>query len=78
MTKAAQELLADALRLDTTERAKLAAELLASLDGEPEEGVEAAWAEEVERRMDDIESGAVKLVPWEDVKRRVEKEILKR
>lgn len=78
MTKAAQELLADALRLDTTERAKLAAELLASLDGEPEEDVEAAWAEEVERRMDEIESGAVKLVPWEDVKRRVEKEILQR
>lgn len=78
MTKAAQELLADALRLDTTDRAKLAAELLASLDGEPEEDVEAAWAEEVERRMDEIESGAVKLVPWEDVKRRVEKEILKR
>jgi putative addiction module component (TIGR02574 family) len=78
VTKAAQELLADALRLDTTERAKLAAELLASLDGEPEEDVEAAWAEEVERRMDEIESGAVKLVPWEDVKRRVEKEILQR
>ena len=78
MTKAAQELLADALRLDTTDRAKLAAELLASLDGEPEEDVEAAWAEEVERRIDEIESGAVKLVPWEDVKRRVEKEILKR
>jgi putative addiction module component (TIGR02574 family) len=78
VTKAAQELLADALRLDTTDRAKLAAELLASLDGEPEEDVEAAWAEEVERRMDEIESGAVKLVPWEDVKRRVEKEILKR
>jgi len=78
VTKAAQELLADALRLDTTDRAKLAAELLASLDGEPEEDVEAAWAEEVERRIDEIESGAVKLVPWEDVKRRVEKEILKR
>ena len=76
--KAAQELLANALRLDVVERAKLAAELLASLDGEPDEDVEAAWAEEVERRIDQIEAGGVKLVPWKDIKRRVEKDILKR
>lgn len=78
MTKAAQDLLAEALRLDVSERARIAAQLLESLDGEPEEGVEEAWAEEVERRMALIEAGTAKLEPWEDVKRRIENEILKR
>jgi putative addiction module component (TIGR02574 family) len=78
MTKAAEKILADALTLDTRERADVAAKLIASLDGEPDEDVEAAWAAEVERRIDDIEAGRVKLVPWEDVERRVEREILKR
>jgi putative addiction module component (TIGR02574 family) len=78
VTKAAEKILADALTLDTRERADVAAKLIASLDGEPDEDVEAAWAAEVARRIDDIEAGRVKLVPWEDVERRVEREILKR
>ena len=68
MTKAAHDLLADALRLDVSERARIAAELLASLDGEPEDGVEEAWAEEVERRMAGVEDGTARLETWEDVK----------
>lgn len=78
MTKAAEEVLSKALRLDVSERAELAAELLASLDGEPDEDVEAAWAAEIERRMARIKAGTAKLVPWEDVKNRIEAEILKR
>ena len=42
--------------------------LIASLDEEPaEEGVEAAWDEEVKRRMEDIRSGRVKTIPGEQV-----------
>lgn len=78
MTKAAEKVLEAALTLDTRERADLAAKLLASLDGEPEENVEAAWAAEVARRIEEIEAGRVELVPWEDVERRIEREILKR
>lgn len=78
MTKAAEEVLSKALQLDVSERAELAAELLASLDGEPNEDVEAAWAAEIERRMARIKAGTAKLVPWKDVKNRIEKEILKR
>ena len=78
MTRAAEKLLAEALTLDTRERADLAAKLLASLDGEPDDEVEAAWAAEVERRIQDIEAGRAELLPWEDVERRIEKEILKR
>ena len=78
VTKAAKDLLEDALRLDVAERAKLAERLLASLDGEADEDVEAAWAAEAERRMNEIQAGTAKLVHWEDVKRRVEKKLLKR
>lgn len=78
MTKAAEAVLADALRLTPEARAELAAELLASLDGPADSDAEAAWAAEIERRVDAIESGAVALEPWEDVKRRIEKNILGR
>ncbi len=78
MTKVAQAVLADALRLDLDARAEVAAELLASLDGPPDPDAEAAWAVEIERRVAAIEAGTVELEPWEDVKRRIEKEILGR
>jgi putative addiction module component (TIGR02574 family) len=78
MTKAAEAVLADALRLDTDARAELAAELLASLDGPADPGSEAAWAVEIERRVAAIEGGTAKLESWENVKQRIEKEILGR
>lgn len=52
-----EQLREQALQLPIHERAALAAELLASLDGEPEPDVEAAWAEEVERRARRLLSG---------------------
>ena len=78
MTKSAQAVLAEASRLDVAARAELAAELLASLDGPEDPDAEAAWAAEIERRVAAIESGAAMLEPWEDVKRRVETDILGR
>ena len=61
----------EALRLPEAERARLAAELLASLGGDAEDGVEAAWAGEVERRKAQVERGEARLVPWEQVKAEV-------
>jgi putative addiction module component (TIGR02574 family) len=78
MTKAAQAVLADALRLDADARAELAAELLASLDGPADADAEAAWDAEIERRINAIEAGEIRLEPWESVKRRIEKDILGR
>lgn len=78
MTKAAEALLADALRLTPEVRAELAAELLASLDGPADPDADAAWSAEIERRVDAIEAGTVALEPWEDVKRRIEKDLLGR
>ena len=78
MTKPAEVVLADALRLGEDERAELAAEILASLDGPADPDAELAWADEIRRRIASIESGAATLEPWDVVKRRIEKEILGR
>lgn len=52
---------AQALRLTSGERAAFAQVLLASLDEDAE--IEDAWASEVERRIADVESGAVQVIP---------------
>jgi len=38
---------------------------------ERDEEVEAAWDEEVERRVRQIDSGEVKTIPWEEVRAKV-------
>jgi putative addiction module component (TIGR02574 family) len=78
MTKAAEVVLADALRLDVNARAELVAELLASLDGPDDPDTEDAWKDEIERRVAAIDAGTVRLEPWEAVKRRIAKDILGR
>ena len=57
MSNAARHLLEEALRLPLQERAELAAELLASVDGEPDADVDAAWAAEIERRARRVIAG---------------------
>ncbi len=78
MTKATKAVLADALRLREDERAELAAELLASLDGPTDPDAEAAWETEIRRRVDAIDAGAMEFEPWDALKQRIEKEILGR
>ena len=33
-----------------------------------DQDIQAAWSEEVERRLADIDSGTVGLIPWEEVR----------
>jgi putative addiction module component (TIGR02574 family) len=66
-----QQVLRDALSLPPKARADIAGTLLQSLDVDDEPDVEAAWAIEIERRLRDVESGRVKLIPWEQVRRRL-------
>ena len=81
MSARSQELLQEALTLSVKERADVAAQLLASLDDaavdEPAE-VEAAWAEEIERRARRVLSGESAGIPWEAVRRRGEAELRRR
>ena len=57
MTEAAEELKVKALELSDKDRAELAHLLLVSLDEDVEEGVEAAWDAELDRRVREIDSG---------------------
>ncbi len=59
----------EALKLTLGERAALAQRLLASLDEDSE--IEDAWAAEIERRIADVESGAVKVIPIAEALARV-------
>ena len=68
MTSQVSEILQKALALSVQERGVLIDRLVESLDDEPaEEGVEAAWADEIKRRVDDLRSGRVKTIPGEQV-----------
>ena len=78
MAKTATDVLADALRLEPDARAEVAAELLASLDGPADPDAEAAWDAEIERRIEAIEAGTIRLESWAEVKRRIERDMLGR
>ena len=68
MSERARKLLHDAMDLPLSERAELAADLLASLDGEPEQDVEAAWTSEIERRAREALADPDDDVAWETVR----------
>ncbi len=71
MSRMSEELYRAALDLDEGERAALAARLIESLDTEREEGVEAAWLAEIERRMEELDSGKVQAIPWDELRARL-------
>ena len=66
----AKEILEAALALAPAERARLAKEIIASLDGAAVE-VEPDLARELERRIREVDSGAVEAIPWSEVKARI-------
>jgi putative addiction module component (TIGR02574 family) len=77
MGRAVSDLLTEALELPLDDRAKMAAELLESLDAtEPE--VETAWAAEIERRVAAARAGELESTDWRTVLARVEKDVLGR
>jgi putative addiction module component (TIGR02574 family) len=78
VTKATTKLLEDALKLDASERAELASELLASLDGEADEDAEAAWAVEIEERAARARSGEDPGKPWPEVREHLERDLKRR
>jgi putative addiction module component (TIGR02574 family) len=71
MATSVVSLFKEASDLDEADRATLAGLLLESLDQPPIPGVEAAWAEEIERRVKQLESGEVQPVSWEEVQARL-------
>jgi putative addiction module component (TIGR02574 family) len=70
MMEEAQKLLKEALALPDKKRADQAGDLIESLDDTVDENAEAAWQEEIVRRLEEVRSGKVKTTPWNDVRQK--------
>ena len=77
MTREASRLLEEALELSVDDRAKIAAELLASLDDEQED-VREAWAAEINRRLADADADPDNDEDWRTALDDIRREVLSR
>ena len=66
-----KQLLTAALQLPPEERAALAGELIQSLDEQIDADAEAAWSVEIRRRLERLDTGRAKTVPWSEARRRI-------
>ena len=73
MTAREKEVLDDALQLTPKQRARLVAELLASIDGKRDLDAESAWAVEIERRAKRALQGKSAGTSWPVVRQRIQK-----
>ena len=67
----AAKVIEEALALSPQDRARVAHELIASLDQEEDVDAEDAWVSEVQARLAAIDRGEVEPVDWETVRARV-------
>jgi putative addiction module component (TIGR02574 family) len=75
VTQQVSELMEKALRLSIQERGEVIDRLIASLDDKSaQEDIEAAWDEEIKRRVHNVRSGQVKTIPGEQVLREIDEE----
>ncbi len=71
MTREVTELLKKALALPPEARAALAGSLLESLDETVDATAEQEWGREIARRIEELDSGTVKPIPWEEARRQI-------
>ncbi len=71
MTREVSELLEKALALPPEARAALAGSLLESLEEVVDPSAEEQWNKEIARRIEELDSGKVKPVPWAEARRQI-------
>jgi putative addiction module component (TIGR02574 family) len=71
VTQEADDLLKKALALSEQDRATLAGSLIESLDEAEELSVQNEWNDEIARRIEALDSGKAKTIPWDEVRRRI-------
>lgn len=71
MGSAAREFFEAAMQLEPLERVALIELLVESLDPDPEDGAEASWLKELDRRIAELDTGGVKSVSWKDLRARL-------
>jgi hypothetical protein len=67
MSPSAQRILEEALQLPPDELDWLVESLLVKDKGPGDAEIEAAWDSEIKRRLEEIDSGAVEMIPLENV-----------
>ncbi len=77
MSMPSDDLLAQVLGLPREQRARVAEEVLSSLE-EPDEEVAKAWVEELKRRSRDVAEGRTQTVEWETARAEVTRELERR
>jgi putative addiction module component (TIGR02574 family) len=68
MARNLNELFREAAQLAERDRATLVGLLIETLDPGSEADVEAAWSEEVARRVAELDAATVDTIPWEEVR----------
>lgn len=71
MTKLAEQLLAQAKTLNDEEREELAACLMGTLEPSTDPQYLAEWEAEINRRIEEIDSGKTKLIPADQALRQI-------
>ena len=71
MIRNSAKVISDALSLPPRSRAKLAEQLLESLDDPKQKEIDRLWADEIEDRIDAYERSELKAIPGEEVFRRL-------
>lgn len=69
----ATDILSDILRLPPEERARLALELIRSLDGEPEPGTAQAWEAEIDRRGGEVDGDTAETLTLDEYRAHIRK-----
>jgi putative addiction module component (TIGR02574 family) len=75
MTRPAKEIVNDAIKLTERDRLRIVEELLASLEPDNDDDVDAAWAAEIEKRSREVKQGMVRPIPWTVVKAQARKRV---
>ena len=71
MSIGVKQVLENIKELSSQEKALVAHCLISSLESKQEDGVDDAWAELAEKRFQELKSGSVKGVSWEDIKKSI-------
>ena len=64
-----RKLMKEALQRPVKQRAEMARELIASLEPAGPHRTKKEWDQEIQRRIREVESGRVKMIPWHQVKK---------
>ncbi len=71
MNPTVDELVAQAAQLPVADRELLVDRLRQTLPAFIDPDIEAAWIDEIERRLDAIDRGEMRSIPWDEAKKRL-------